>query len=251
MLPTTLARGRATARGYGELLTMLNTPGLNTPGLNTPGSIQGLNTYRYSPYTIPNAAGSTSAAAAAQAAAHAAAVAAASPQPVVTVTSTHQPPTVTPIISQAQIAPQPNTAQHAHTTLTPAHLQQLQLLGLVGQMQPTPHQQPHVTTSAGHLAAALNNNSPLAAQILALNNQAVAAAAVAAQQAGTLTGVQAGQPCKQRAALPAALIDGSGHAGQPATVSHGLNYSMNDLINLQGLQFDAASAANFQVPVGL
>ena len=251
MLPTTLARGRATARGYGELLTMLNTPGLNTPGLNTPGSIQGLNTYRYSPYTIPNAAGSAQSAAAAQAAAHAAAVAAASPQPVVTVTSTHQPPTVTPIISQAQIAPQPNTAQHAQPTLTPAHLQQLQLLGLVGQMQPTPHQQPPVTTSAGHLAAALNNNSPLAAQILALNNQAVAAAAVAAQQAGTLTGVQAGQPCKQRAsALPAALID-QGHAGQPATVSHGLNYSMNDLINLQGLQFDAASAANFQVPVGL
>ena len=258
MLPTTLARGRATARGYGELLTMLNTPGLNTPalntpGLNTPGSIQGLNTYRYSPYTIPNAAAGSaqSAAAQAQAAAHAAAVAAAaSPQPP-TVTSTHQPPTVTPIISQAQIAPQPNTAQHAHTTLTPAHLQQLQLLGLVGQIQPTPHQPP-VTTSAGHLAAALNNNSPLAAQILALNNQAVqAAAAVAAQQAGTLTGVQAGQPCKQRAsALPAALID-QGHAGQPATVSHGLNYSMNDLINLQGLQFDAASAANFQVPVGL
>ena len=84
MLPTTLARGRATARGYGELLTMLNTPGLNTPalntpGLNTPGSIQGLNTYRYSPYTIPNAAAGSaqSAAAQAQAAAHAAAVAAA------------------------------------------------------------------------------------------------------------------------------------------------------------------------------
>ena len=237
MLPTTLARGRATARGYGELLTMLNTP----------GSIPGLNTYRYSPYTIPNATGSASAVAA-QAAAHAAAVAAAaSPQPnTVTVTSTQQRPTVTPIISQAaaQVTP-PNAAQP--TSLTPAHLQQLQLLGLVGQI---PSAQPPVTTSAGPLI----NNSPLAAQLLALNNQAVAAAAVAAQ-AGTLTGVQAGQPCKQRAALPTALIDGSavsGHAaGQPATVSNGLNYSMNDLINLQGLQFDAASAANFQVPVGL
>ena len=60
MLPTTLARGRATARGYGELL-MLN-----------PGSIPGLTAYRYSPYTIPTAAAAGSAAAAAMASALAA-----------------------------------------------------------------------------------------------------------------------------------------------------------------------------------
>jgi len=37
---------------------------------------------------------------------------------------------------------------------------------------------------------------------------------------------------------------------QPSSIN-GLNYSMNDLINLQGLQAFDASAANFQVPVGL
>ena len=232
MLPTTLARGRATARGYGELLTtMLNTQ---------TGSIPGLNTYRYSPYTIPGPPNGSAAAAAA------ALAAAASPPSTLTVTSTPQPAPA-PIVSSAAPAAQP--------TLPPAHLQQLQLLGLVGQI---PAQTPPTTSAlsnnagaphqAGPLAAALagNNNGQLAAQILALNNQAVAAAAAAAQaaQAGNLTGA----PCKQRAAaataLPNALIDGS-------QLNNGLNYSMNDLINLQGLQFDAASAANFQVPVGL
>ena len=135
-------------------------------------------------------------------------------------------------------------------------MQQLQLLGLMGQLpaaQTPPTSHALSSNAGGHaqhgqLAAALagNNNGQLAAQILALNNQAVAAAAAAAQaaQAGNLTGA----PCKQRAAaataLPNALIDGS-------QLNNGLNYSMNDLINLQGLQFDAASAANFQVPVGL
>ena len=234
MLPTTLARGRATARGYGELLTtMLNTQ---------TGSIPGLNTYRYSPYTIPGPPNGSAAAAAA------ALAAAASPPSTLTVTSTPQPVSQ-PIVSSAPAA-QP--------ALPPAaHMQQLQLLGLMGQLpaaQTPPTSHALSSNAGGHaqhgqLAAALagNNNGQLAAQILALNNQAVAAAAAAAQaaQAGNLTGA----PCKQRAAaatLPNALIDGS---HQP--ISNGLNYSMNDLINLQGLQFDAASAANFQVPVGL
>ena len=52
MLPATLARGRAVARGYGELL-MLN------PG------VPALTAYRYSPYTVPSSAAAALAAVAA------------------------------------------------------------------------------------------------------------------------------------------------------------------------------------------
>ena len=56
MLPATIAaRGRAVARGYGELL-MLNAPGVSP-----------LSAYRYSPYTVPSSAAAAVAAAAAAA----------------------------------------------------------------------------------------------------------------------------------------------------------------------------------------
>merc|ERR1712038_640382 len=60
MLPATLAaRGRAVARGYGELLMLNAAPGVSP-----------LSAYRYSPYTVPSsaAAAAVAAAAAAQAA---------------------------------------------------------------------------------------------------------------------------------------------------------------------------------------
>jgi len=54
MLPATIAaRGRAVARGYGELL-MLNAPGVSP-----------LSAYRYSPYTVPSSAAAAVAALAA------------------------------------------------------------------------------------------------------------------------------------------------------------------------------------------
>ena len=120
--------------------------------------------------------------------------------------------------------------------------------------------QPATTVEAQHVRSAAGNTH-LAAQILALNNQAVAAAA-----AVNAAAVSGGGACKQRAAahsaLPATLalaaqneINSNSHhhhhsAHQPSSIN-GLNYSMNDLINLQGLQAFDASAANFQVPVGL
>ena len=70
-------------------------------------------------------------------------------------------------------------------------------------------------------------------------NPAVAAATAAAQ-------VAAGGPCKARTLPTIAIENGS---RQPNL--NGLNYSMNDLINLQGLQTFDVSAANFHVPVGL
>ena len=319
MLPTTLARGRATARGYGELLTMLNPTAGTIPGL--PGLAQGLNTFRYSPYTIPTAAGSAAAAAAA-----AVAAAANSPQlnsavppssvlnavtaPVVSVASQvgpasqltqhhphaaqpapqshHQSSPLLPITTSAgaslltglsglfsQAAQQPQQQQH-HQQQQQLSLQQLQLLGLVGALPPQPAAPTVQTTSAQHHVQqhtqqqnstvphlAVNggnqNQNHLAAQILALNNQAVAAAA--AVNAAAVSG-----PCKQRAtalpnnfALAAAANSNNSNqnqhhqhhaAHQPSSIN-GLNYSMNDLINLQGLQAFDASAANFQVPVGL
>ena len=310
MLPTTLARGRATARGYGELLTMLNPTAGTIPGL--PGLAQGLNTFRYSPYTIPTAAGSAAAAAAA-----AVAAAANSPQlnsavptssvlnaPVVSVASQvgpasqlaqhhphpvqqapqshHQSSPLLPITTSAgaslltglsglfsQASQQQQQQQH-HQQQQQLSLQQLQLLGLVGALPPQPaaptvqttsaqhHVQQHTqhqNSTVPHLAVnGGNQNNHLAAQILALNNQAVAAAA--AVNAAAVSG-----PCKQRAtALPNnfALANNSNqnhhhqhHAAHQPSSINGLNYSMNDLINLQGLQAFDASAANFQVPVGL
>ena len=285
MLPTTLARGRATARGYGELLTMLNpataaaaAAAASIPGLNT-------TTYRYSPYTIPTAAGSAAAAAAAAAAAVQAV-------PTSTVLNTVGPPTVVSQQSSSAAAAAlaasagaphvatpgapPQTVQVNRSTagllsaptpapvqaVTPANpqqqpqqlnLQHLQLLGLVGALPATTAPAGHQQNSAPVMA---QHNTQLAAQILALNNQAVAAAAAA-----NATAVQQ-LPCKQRAAavpatLPPTLAlatnDSNSHHHQVSNSINGLNYSMNDLINLQGLQqaFDASAAANFQVPVGL
>jgi len=270
MLPTTLARGRATARGYGELLTTMLNPA--AVGVGAP-SIPGINTttYRYSPYTIPTA-GSAAAAAAAAAAAVQAATAAATPTSTVL-----NPPTVVSQHSQQNTAvAQHNSAVVAAATVpTPAagpqlpvsrsnvgggllapppqqqlNLQQLQLLGLVGALPTTTTVVAQTNTAAPVMAHHPGQNTQLAAQILALNNQAFAACAAVSQQQ---------QPCKQRAAatLPASIALATNDSSlnhHPQTNSiNGLNYSMNDLINLQGLQqaFDASAAANFQVPVGL
>ena len=293
MLPTTLARGRATARGYGELL-MLN-----------PGSIPGLTAYRYSPYTIPTAAAAGSAAAAAMASALAAGGVATSQTSVLTPTvsvatplnsqSPHQQLTATDqnsLLSSLAAGAQPAAAavqqlaavqqqqqqqhqhhqqqqqqqqkQQQHQQQQQQHqqqqqqLQQLQLLGLVGALNPhQTHPQPCTTISASapsvsvnppQFTAAVNgtNGNPAhhahptaLAQMLAVN-PAVAAATAAAQ-------VAAGGPCKART-LPGTIAIENG-SRQPNL--NGLNYSMNDLINLQGLQTFDVSAANFQVPVGL
>ena len=132
-------------------------------------------------------------------------------------------------------------------------MQQLQLLGLVGALNPhQTHPQPCTTISASAPSVSVNpqftpavngtNGNPhhptALAQMLAVN-PAVAAATAAAQ-------VAAGGPCKARTLPTIAIENGS---RQPNL--NGLNYSMNDLINLQGLQTFDVSAANFQVPVGL
>ena len=293
MLPTTIARGRATARGYGELL-MLN-----------PGSIPGLTAYRYSPYTIPTAAaGSAAAAAVASALANASATSQASVlTPTVTAVGSAGNPQI--MTSQSQPPPQPLTAADQTSLLsslaaasagqptTVAHqqaaaaqqlaahqqqqqaqhqaaqqqqhqqqqqqqqLQQLQLLGLVGALNPHPHApqappqvQPCTTTMSASpvcqqpvsvSAAGIGSGNPALAQMLAVNPAVAAASAAVANVAA------AGGPCKARTLPTIAIENGSRH--QPNL--NGLNYSMNDLINLQGLQTFDVSAANFQVPVGL
>jgi len=250
MLPTTIARGRATARGsFGELL-MLN-----------PGSLPGLTAYRYSPYTIPNAAAGSAAAAAALAAAASPPSSSAmlSNASVSSVVTSHQQQNAAQAHAQQQqhqlnIAASSENGQSllnsciAAGQLAAQHgfsLQQLQLLGLVGALPITtavssvsaPVQQAiNSVAGGGHQGA----NHLAAAQLLALNNQAVhAAAAAAAAAAGS---------CKPRT-LPS-IADHSSNHHHHHQAMNGLNYSMNDLINLQGLQsFDAS--ANFQVPVGL
>lgn len=252
MLPTTLARGRATARGYGELLTMLNPAAAAAAAVAASGSIPGLSTYRYSPYTIPNAAGSAAAAAALSAVATTQQTSVLNPVVSVAVSQTSQPGAVAAsphAVMAQQSAQQPpcttstagllNAAAVAAAAQQQLNLQQIQFLGLAGpavtqQQQPSPVQSVSVCGS---------NSQHLAAQILALNNQAVAAAAAAAAANAGSAGKQ------QRAGL---LNDSSSNVTNQANFN-GLNYSMNDLINLQGLQqaFDASAAANFQVPVGL
>lgn len=255
MLPTTLARGRATARGYGELLTMLNPAAAAAAAVAASGSIPGLSTYRYSPYTIPNAAGSAAAAAALSAVATTQQTSVLNPVVSVAVSQTSQP--AGPAAAGAPHAVMHQSAQHQQPPCTTStagllnaaavaaaaqqqlNLQQIQFLGLAAGPAVTQQQQPSPVQS---VSVCGSNSQHLAAQILALNNQAVAAAAAAAA-------ANAGTGKQQRAGL---LNDSSSNPTNQANFN-GLNYSMNDLINLQGLQqaFDASAAANFQVPVGL
>ena len=109
MLPATLARGRAVARGYGELL-MLN------PG------VPALTAYRYSPYTVPSSAAAALAAVAASPATSATSARAAPPALPLTCLSL---PTTSTKVSLASANPLSKIIAQTPGSAT-AQLQQLQ-----------------------------------------------------------------------------------------------------------------------------
>lgn len=279
MVPATLARGRAVARGYGELL-MLN------PG------VPALTAYRYSPYTVPSSAAAALAAVAASPANSASARA----PPALPLTCLSFPSSTKVSITSANplskiIAQSPGSATAQLQQLQ--QQQQLLAAATLGSNNPTilnltqPSQQPvqqqapqqsqaqtHVASQMQQVHAALQQQTQQMQQLQQFQIMGVdpnarfiqaaqgSAPNIAAQYANALTNangpshaaaaasvVQQAQAafvasCKQRG------LGAVGGSNADAAQAAGLSYSVNDLVNFQPLQTIEA-AANYQVPVGL
>ena len=288
MLPATIAaRGRAVARGYGELL-MLNAPGVSP-----------LSAYRYSPYTVPSsAAAAVAAAAAAASSSSTAAVSTSSPTQTLShlTLSKGQQTSLAGIVAAGQTAsatvPTIQQIQHQHLVAALGNTAG-PVLSLTSQapqtQQPSagqqPMQQPRVTMQA---QPAVNQTAAAAQQqlqhlqqlqILSLdsagrlipttipNSQPVVTAQppnLAQFASTTLTVANGGMPasaaaalaaasCKQRTATvstPVGLTAGTQSAATSSELQSQITYSVNDLVNFQSLQ-PLEAAANYQVPVGL
>lgn len=281
MLPATIARGRAVARGYGELL-MLN------PGVSS------LAAFRYSPYTVPSSA----AAVAAAVAANPSVAAVSNPitnqcptslQPMSGLNLSTNVKVSMPNAMTRIVAPAQQTANGG--AVTPTQLQQLQQQQIVAAAL-----QNSSAAAAAAAAAAANANPNLLnitqqqtgqvtprVQVLPSNQQAqqlqqlqqlqllgvdsssrllqhTQATAVPSTSAnlnlahlatsltvanGTAASLAAAS-CKSRATLPAVALGGP----TADSAAAGMNYSMNELINLQTIQ-PLEAASTFQVPVGL
>lgn len=288
MLPATIAaRGRAVARGYGELL-MLNAPGVSP-----------LSAYRYSPYTVPSSAAAAVAAAAAAANSSSAAVSSSTP----TQTLSHL--TMSKGQQNSLAGMVPCTAASAMPTIQQIqHHQLVAALGSAGSpvLSLAPQQpQSQQNVTATQQAAAVQTRVAIQTQQQAVTQQSAAAAATQQQlqhlqqlqilgldSAGrlipatiptthqpvvtapppnlysTAMTVANGMPtaaaalaaasCKQRTAAASvptavALAAGTGSMASSEVQSH-ITYSLNDLVNFQSLQ-PLEAAANYQVPVGL
>lgn len=232
MLPANLAKGRAAAaRGYGEFVML-------SPGLPA------LAAYRYSPYTIP-----TSGAAAAAAAA---AVAAASQNAAAVTPAVHSHQISSLALTPTAANPAAITTQAGAANLNTSILQQqlaaamasglngtnpalLNCLGGQLQQQQAGQQQQQAQQQAQALQ--------LLGMDLGQNHLVETSALQPVPQFQTNTLSNSNPTCKPRmlqaVRAQAVTLNGS---SDPA-----LNYSMNNLINIQGLQ----TAANYQVPVGL
>ena len=179
MLPATIAaRGRAVARGYGELLMLNAAPGVSP-----------LSAYRYSPYTVPSSA--AAAAVAAAAAAQAATASAGSPA---AVSSSSPTQTLSHLSLSKAAGQQPNSLagilanQSAVSAAAVPTLQQIQHQQLVAALSANaatpvlslaaaapPTQQTHQQSQSQNVSGASQQTATVQARITMQPQQAVTA----------------------------------------------------------------------------